>query len=256
MARIRTIKPDMGESRDIAKLSFAARYFFCILLTQLDDEGRAEWLPKKLAGMMYAHDENVGPEQMNEWLDECIRASVMVKYVAEGSVWIAAPSFGKHQTINRKSAVHSPPIPENCNNTHALLTESSVSPHTMEKEREKEMEVGKGKNPPISPQGDRGKRDFAQGVEVPQQLESIQGFSEAWEARKEQRQSTPKTRYPTEASVRAELKLLESCRDPVAVLNRAVASGWQGLNIQDRDRKGFQPPTRNGQIDDGGRFLN
>lgn len=120
-----------------------------------------------------------------------------------------------------------------------------------ENENENENE-----NPPISPQGDRGKRDFAQGVPVPDDLQAIEGFAEAWDSRKEQRQSKPKTRFPTEASVRAELKLLASCKDPVAVLNRAVASGWQGLNIQDRDRKEFKPPMRNGQPDEGGRFLN
>lgn len=111
MARIRTIKPDIGESKDIAKLSFPARYFFLLLLCHLDDEGRAEWLPRKLLGAMYAHDEDVQASNLEDWLDECARAGLLVRYAVGENLYICSPTFTKHQSISKKQASKVPPPP-------------------------------------------------------------------------------------------------------------------------------------------------
>ena len=138
MARIRTIKPDIGESKDISKLSLGARYFFVLLLCHLDDAGRAEWLPKKLCGAMYAHDQNITPDDLEGWLQECVSATLLLTYYSLSTQWIASPTFDKHQTINRPSKITSPPIPDDTlaeyhriqvqnESTHDILTECSVS---------------------------------------------------------------------------------------------------------------------------------
>ena len=151
MARIRTIKPDIGESKDIAKLSLGARYFFVLLLCHLDDAGRAEWLPKKLCGAMYAHDQNITPDDLEGWLQECVSATLLLTYYSLSTQWIASPTFDKHQTINRPSKITSPPVPDDTlaeyhriqvqnESTHDILTECSVSTPCPEKEKEKEKE--------------------------------------------------------------------------------------------------------------------
>lgn len=110
---------------------------------------------------------------------------------------------------------------------------------------------------PIPPKPPRGTPvDHSDGVEIPESLKPIEGFCEAWQARCSQRHAKTKTRFPTAESVKAELRQLEGCRDPVAVLNRAVAAGWQGLNIQDRDRRDWNAPNRPpAKPDDGGVWL-
>lgn len=126
MARIRTIKPDMGESRDIAKLSFAARYFFALLLCHLDDEGRAEWLPRKLTGAMYTHDKAVSDADLEGWLDECCAATVLKRYSVDGVDYIFSPTFKKHQTISKFTGSKCP-IPTDSSTTPVPLQEDSGS---------------------------------------------------------------------------------------------------------------------------------
>lgn len=177
MARIRTIKPDMGESRDMARMGFGARYFFVLLLCHLDDKGRAEWLPKKLAGAMYAHDCEVGAPELEGWLSECVAATVLVRYRVDGSEYVCAPSFSRHQTINRPVASRNPG-PDEADAAHGGLTEDSLRTPVVlmddsrrapcpEKEREREVGKGKGKlittlpvdaplNPPSATDGFEG----------------------------------------------------------------------------------------------------
>lgn len=148
MARIRTIKPDMGESRDISKLSFAARYFFALLLCHLDDDGRAEWMPKKLVGAMYPHDEDVDPKQLKEWLNECINTDLLRMYEVDGIQYIYSPTFTKHQTINKKteSKCPTPPRTDQESSTTEPLREDYGSTTALEVGKEREKEVGSRKS--------------------------------------------------------------------------------------------------------------
>lgn len=155
MARIRTIKPDMGESRDISKLSFAARYFFALLLCHLDDLGRAEWMPKKICGAMYPHDDEVDSKQVSEWLDECVRAGLIFRYEVNSITYIYSPTFAKHQTINKptSSRCPTPPLQEEELVTTVGLPESSRNGVGPERGKGK-GEIGKEKE--ISPQTPQG----------------------------------------------------------------------------------------------------
>lgn len=131
MARIRSIKPEACNSKDFAKLSFAARYFFQQLWCFLDDEGRAEFLPKKIAGEMYPHDDDVSGQTITGWVDECVAASVLIVYEVNGDKFMCAPKFSIHQKIDRRTASKIPAPPaeftEDAGETHAPLTEDSTN---------------------------------------------------------------------------------------------------------------------------------
>lgn len=104
----------MAASKDIARLSFAARYFFCVLLCELDDQGRVEYSPKKLAGALFPHDENVESSAIREWVLECCESGVLVHYSVGEYEYLCAPNFSKHQTIN-KPTPSSNPCPKDAN---------------------------------------------------------------------------------------------------------------------------------------------
>lgn len=134
MARIRTIKPALVDSTDVAKVSREARYFFTILLMFLDDEGKCEYMPKRLAGLLFPHDEDVDGKMLAGWTEECIAATLLEKYSVGNKDYLRSPTFLTHQVINR-------PTPSRCPDpeghqqepdsvsTHDTLTEDSMNTH-------------------------------------------------------------------------------------------------------------------------------
>lgn len=111
MGRIRTIKPEFCSSKDTGALSRDARLFFLQLLTEADDAGRLLWLPRKLCGVLYPHDEDVTPAQLAGWADECIARSMLVRYSVDGVEYLAFVNWQKHQRVDHaaKSRIPDPP---------------------------------------------------------------------------------------------------------------------------------------------------
>lgn len=168
MARIRTIKPALVDSVDVAKVSREARYFFTVLLMFLDDEGKCEYMPKRLAGLLYPHDDDVDGKMIAEWTEECIAATLLEKYSVDGKDYLRSPTFLTHQVINRPTPSRCPdpeghqPEPDSVSNpaaliedslnTHGGLTEDSMSIPTLLTEDSRRahggltaQEVGNGK---------------------------------------------------------------------------------------------------------------
>jgi len=142
MARIRTIKPTMAESRDMAALSYEARYFFLLLLCFLDDEGRCELLLKRMAGEMYPLDDDVTPARITKWIDECQARGMLQRYSVGDRDYLAAVNFLEHQKIERPTRSKypaPPPLTEASPNPHRDITEDSPKPHRLEVEREEEV---------------------------------------------------------------------------------------------------------------------
>jgi len=148
MARIRSIHPGMGESRDISKLSFAARYFFSLLWCHLDDEGRAEWLPKKLVGAMYCYDDDVTSATITEWRDECVKVGLLNIYEINNVTYICSPTFGVYQKPNKPQISKIPPqnepLLEHYGSTTVAVPESLPNRVVPGVGKEKELGVGDG----------------------------------------------------------------------------------------------------------------
>lgn len=151
MARIRTIKPEFCSSADTGALSRDARLFFLQLLTEADDEGRLLWLPRRLCGVLYPFDEDVGGAELERWAAECARRDMVRLYTVEGVRYIAITNWDKHQRINRAtpSRLPSPPemsphdaVNEGSPQTHGVLSEDVHRERNREGEREQGKEQG------------------------------------------------------------------------------------------------------------------
>lgn len=122
MARIRTIKPDFCSSADTGRLSRDARLFFLQLLPHVDDEGRTQWLPKRLAGMLYPRDDDVGGVDIARWVAECEevasddvdprrRLGMVRRYEVDGDEYLAVVNFLSHQKVSAPTASRNPAPP-------------------------------------------------------------------------------------------------------------------------------------------------
>lgn len=161
MARIRTIKPEFCTSADVGALSRDARLFFLQLLTEADDAGRLLWLPRRLCGVLYPFDEDVGGGELEAWAAECQARGMVQLYTVDGVRHLAITNWDKHQRINRATPSKLPEPPEvkaqgmageNSCTTHGGLSEDVHR----ERNREGNREQGTGKGsvegePPAAP---------------------------------------------------------------------------------------------------------
>lgn len=100
MARIRTIKPELFTSASMAQVSVEARYVLVGLLTEADDDGRFLASSKRLAGVLFPHDEVIGSERVEDWLKELEAVGTIQLYEVNGVRYGALPGFSCHQRIS------------------------------------------------------------------------------------------------------------------------------------------------------------
>jgi hypothetical protein len=114
MARIRTIKPEAFRSRTIKKLSYPARWTFCGLLVQVDDEGRAVDDVDLIRADIYPLEmDTVSVKDVEMHIKELSSPDVdmVCRYSADGIRYLHIVNFKKHQRINRASESHIPCCP-------------------------------------------------------------------------------------------------------------------------------------------------
>jgi hypothetical protein len=100
VARIRSIKPDFCSSKDTGSLNREARLFFLQLLTEADDEGRMLWIPRKLCGVLYPHDDDVEAPLLAAWAEQCAQRRMVSIYEVDGVQYLQITNWTKHQKIS------------------------------------------------------------------------------------------------------------------------------------------------------------
>lgn len=124
MARIRQIKPKFCTSPDTGALSRDARLFFILLWTEADDEGRLVDAPKRLAGCLYPHDEDVTPRKIVRWIDECAARDMVRRYEVDGTNYLQVVNFSKHQKVSHLTPSQIPPDPREAGTDSGEVPES------------------------------------------------------------------------------------------------------------------------------------
>ncbi|GLW02534.1 hypothetical protein Slala05_61640 [Streptomyces lavendulae subsp. lavendulae] len=105
MARIRTIKPEMFLSEDIASVDISAMVTFIGLLTQADDNGRFLAHPAIIAGFLWALRAEHTPEHVANDLEQLEAAGLICRYIGcDGKKYLHIVTWEKHQKIDRPSA--------------------------------------------------------------------------------------------------------------------------------------------------------
>jgi hypothetical protein len=112
MSRIRSIKPEFCESESIGRLTLGARLLFLHLFTIVDDDGRARAAPRMLVGHLYPYDDDVGIDDIEQWLAELEAQEHIRSYEVNGSQYLEIINWAKHQKIDHKTASKLPPSTE------------------------------------------------------------------------------------------------------------------------------------------------
>jgi hypothetical protein len=129
MARIRSVKPELRDSRVVASWPVEVRYFWVLVWGYLDDYGRGLDMPKKIAGDCFPHEEDPwGASDIDKWLTLMGqefegRPGPICRYVVAGTPYVHATNWNDHQHPNRPTPSRIPPCP-----FHASLRESHSEP--------------------------------------------------------------------------------------------------------------------------------
>ena len=110
MARIRTIHPEISQSRSMKAVSRDARLLFKLLLTAADDKGRARADVPLLAATLFPADTDA-PMMLRVWLDELEHQDCIKRYVVEGEEYLLIVNWRKWQTIDRPKPSRLPAPP-------------------------------------------------------------------------------------------------------------------------------------------------
>lgn len=103
MARIRSVKPEFCTSEAIAALSRDLRLHFIQLWTYADDYGRGKDEPRVIKGAIWPIDDDVTPEQVEQWQAALARAGRIVRYTVDGRQFFEVVNWCEHQKPNRRT---------------------------------------------------------------------------------------------------------------------------------------------------------
>lgn len=124
MARIRTIKPELAQSLDVASWSLLAQALWPRLFCHVDDDGRCVYDPRLLSAALAPLMDDCTPTAMADVVKEWESTGSVVTYDVDGRTYLAVANFGDHQRINRKTDSDLPPPPsEPSTTTHEHLSE-------------------------------------------------------------------------------------------------------------------------------------
>lgn len=108
MARIRTLKPTIWESEQVAELPAEVQILFIGLITQADDEGRQKGSPQLVRSKIFPYAD-YSLQRIREWLRKLVEADLIHWYTVDGREFIELPTWEKHQRVSHptKSALPS-----------------------------------------------------------------------------------------------------------------------------------------------------
>ena len=113
MPRSRNIKPGFFKNEGLGSLPFEARILFVGLWTLADRMGRLEDRPVRIAAELFPYDRDIGPEDVNSWLDNLASSPevFIVRYAIGGARYLQISNFAKHQTPHFKEKASTIPAP-------------------------------------------------------------------------------------------------------------------------------------------------
>ncbi len=100
MARIRTIKPEFWGHTKVSRISRDARLLFLGLLNEADDEGLLLGSTKRIAGVVFPHDDDVTPKKIEKWINELEDVCLVHRYIVDGTAYLFLCGFTEHQKIS------------------------------------------------------------------------------------------------------------------------------------------------------------
>ncbi len=101
MARIRTVKPEHWNDKDLPKIPMQAHLLWIGMWNFSDDKGVIEADPVMIKSHVFPRRSDVRLEQVTQWLDQLVNARFIVPFVFENESYYVHRTFGTHQRIDK-----------------------------------------------------------------------------------------------------------------------------------------------------------
>lgn len=96
--KIRSIRPEFFADPTMAELSHEARLLYIGLWCYVDDDGRGEWLPKQIDGLIFPMED----VDIHALLEQLVSSARIVRYTDGDRDYFHIPTFTEYQKPNRK----------------------------------------------------------------------------------------------------------------------------------------------------------
>lgn len=160
MARIRTVKPEFWEHPKVTRVTRDARLLFLGLLNEADDEGKLRYSAKKLAGVLFGADDDVGAPDVDRWTEELEREGLVLTYEVDGAPLLIVLGFTEHQRVSHPSPSRLPNPRESSGN----IREDDGNPRET-----------------LRPEGNREQGKGNPSVELTLDPDPVQAIFQAWQ---------------------------------------------------------------------------
>ena len=101
MARIRTIKPNHVNDKQLSNISLQAHLFWILSWCFSDDEGVMESDPLLLKSQIFPRRTDIRVEQLQQWIDQLVKARFIIPFTHKGEGYLLHRTFKTHQKIDR-----------------------------------------------------------------------------------------------------------------------------------------------------------
>jgi hypothetical protein len=214
MPRIRTVKPEHWNDKELSKISFQAHLFWIGTWNFSDDEGVFEDDVNLLKSQIFPRRTDVRVEQVTQWLDQLVKARFIIPFVFNNQGYYIHRTFKIHQKIDRPQPSK---IPENV--IRGIIDEcsSNVRPCIGEERKSIGEESKPAKPPPIL-------------VEYP--FGEI--FKKIWLEWKNYKKTEHRFNYKSSQSEESSLQDLVKKsagveENAIAIIQQSMANGWKGF---------------------------
>jgi len=139
----RILKDSICTSPNIDALSRDAEVFFYRLLVQCDDYGRMDARPAILRAKCYPLQiDKVAQDDVKRWLDELVRARLVVPYSVDGADFLQMRTWERHQQIRAKRSKYPDMIADDINCNHVIADAPVIQSNPIQSENESKPNGG------------------------------------------------------------------------------------------------------------------
>lgn len=101
MARIRTVKPQHWNDKQLTQISLPAHLLWIGMWNFSDDEGVIEADPIFIRSQVFPRRTDIRVEQVSQWLDQLVKARFLVPFEYKNESYYVSRTFGTHQKIDK-----------------------------------------------------------------------------------------------------------------------------------------------------------
>ena len=126
MARIRSLKPDLCLDERLADCDLQARLLFILMQPHCDDGGVHPAKPRTLRAEVFPHDEGITAGQVTAWMEQLIRAGLILEYQAAGESFWWVRDWAELQKVDKPNLRY--PRPDDSASTRRQVAEKEPTP--------------------------------------------------------------------------------------------------------------------------------